>query len=163
MPPIANITGYSVGQDLRTLLITGPFGNIDASLLGRYEEFNASPVITTDSVTPLNIGGVQLLRNIYHGWDGQVMFARNNSAMVAFQAAIMGTFNTQGQESYFGLEAVVVENITQVVNAYTFVNAVFHNGDFGRFAGAGKVNQALHFRAQYMLVNGQVLTAPIFQ
>jgi hypothetical protein len=158
--PIANITGFSVGQDLRTLLITGPFGQIDSTLLGRLEEFNATPVISNLTVTPVNNGGLQLLRNVYHGWDGNMTFARYNNNMLNFQSAIMAIFNLQGQESYFSIEAVVVENITLAVNTLTFVNAVIHNVNAGDFTGAKAVNQSFAFRAQQLLINGNASTSP---
>jgi hypothetical protein len=158
--PSANITGFSVGQDLRTLLITGPFGVIDSVTLGRLDEFNATPVITALTVTPVNNGGLQLLRNIYHGWDGELTFTRNNGALASLQSAVMATFNNLGQESYFSFEAVVVENITMQVNTYTFVNCVISGVSVGDFGGAKQVNQRLTFRAQQMLVNGNA--SPIF-
>lgn len=160
---VSNITGFSVGQDLQTLLIVPQSSGapINATSLGRLLEFNATPVISEVSMTPISDGGIQLVRNIYHGWNGDINFGRYNGNLASLMAAVMGIFNQIGLESYFSIEAVVVDSASgsQTPTTYTFTNCVISQVPVGDFAGTKDVNQKLVFRAQQMLVNGTAATA----
>jgi hypothetical protein len=157
---IANVTGFSVGQDLQTLLIIPAVGgSINASSLGRLLEFSASPVISELTMSPIDLGGLQLNRNIYHGWNGEMNFGRYNGNLALLQATVMSIFNQTGFESYFTIEAFVYDTTSGQSNTYTFRNAVIANVPIGDFRGTAEVTQRLAFRSQQMLVNGAALTS----
>src|SRR5271163_2567612 len=110
----ANITGMTVGQDLRLVLfqpvglngIAGG-GGFTSDAIGRLVGFGATPIISEVEGTPLDNGGILINRNIYRGWEGDMDFIRYNGNATLLMAAIMGQFNTLGNESYFNIEAVV--------------------------------------------------------
>lgn len=155
MASVANVTGFSVGQDLQTLLLLPQVGgSINASSLGRLLEFNAHSTASELVMTPIDLGGEQLNRNIYHGWNGDINFGRYNGNLALLQAAVMGIFQTAGIESYFTIEAVVFDSGVGVLNTYSFINAVISQVPVGDFRGTSEVTQRLSFRSQRMLVNG---------
>lgn len=151
-----NITGFSVGQDLRTLLFipSNGGGTINANTLGRLMEFNAMPVISELTLTPVNLGGLQLNRNIYHGWTGDISFARYNGNLALLQAAVMGIFQSTGAESYFTIVAGITDSTAGIPVTYSFVNSVIAQVPVGDFRGSGEVSQKLAFRCQQILING---------
>src|ERR1700677_1204280 len=109
----ANITGMTVGQDLQLVLFTPVSlagattgGGISSDTLGRLVSFNAMPVIQEISRTPVDNGGLRIIRNIYQGWNGDLDFVRYNGNLSLLMQSIMSIFNTTGNESYFNIEAV---------------------------------------------------------
>jgi hypothetical protein len=166
--PFANITGMTVGQDLRLVMFTPvsivggvavPTAGFSSDQLGRLAGFNATPVISEVSGVPLDNGGVRIVRNIYQGWNGDIDFMRYNGNLSLLMASIMGIFNQLGNETYFQIDAVVYNVITQTTDTYTFQNCVISQVDLGRFGETGRVDQRLHFEGQNILVNGNVLSA----
>jgi hypothetical protein len=160
MPPgnaIANITGFTVGQDLRRLLII-PQGQagIDSAALGRLLEFNANPVIHELEETPVNYGGIRLVRNIYRGWDIEATFGRYQGNLTYLMAAVMGNFNLNGYETYFDLQALIFNTAQPngIVETYTFTNCVMSQSGTGNFGETSRVEQRLRFQGQQILVNG---------
>ena len=162
---VANITGFSVGQDLQTVIFQNETtsSTINATQLGRLLEFNANPQITELSMTPVNNGGVQLTRNIYHGWDGEITFGRYNGTLANLMSGIMAVFNQQGYESYFTITAVVLNTVDSSVDYYTFPHCVISQVGTGDFGGNKEVNQRLRFRGQQVLPgnNPAYASAPI--
>jgi|SRR5579872_5066724 len=159
----ANITGMTVGQDLRLVLFTpvglggaSTAGGFTSDALGRLVSMNATPVIQEVSAVPLDNGGVRIVRNIYQGWNGDIDFVRYNGNLSLLMASIMSTFNNLGNESYFNVEAVVYNVISQTTDTYTFLNCVLSQVNMGNFGETARVDQRLHFEGQNMLVNGQV-------
>jgi hypothetical protein len=155
---IANITGFSVGQDLRTVLIQPNNGQaaFDISQLGRLLDFNAVPVIHELQETPVDYGGIRLVRNIYQGWDIEATLGRYQGNLTFLMAAVMGNFNLNGYETYFTIQAQVF-NTAQglpLVDTYTFTNCVMSQANTGNFAELNRVEQKLRFQGQQLLVNG---------
>ena len=163
--PYANITGMSVGQDLRLVLFTpvalagvAAGGGFSSDALGRLIGMNAEPVIQEVSATPLDNGGLRIVRNIYQGWNGDIDFVRYNGNLSKLMGSIMSIFNNVGNESYFNIEAVVYNVVSQTTDTYTFLNCVLSRGNLGNFGEVSRVEQRLHFEGQNMLVNGQMPT-----
>ena len=163
--PYANITGMTVGQDLRLVLFTPVSiagatsgGGFTSDQLGRLVGMNASPVISEIARVPLDNGGVRLVRNIYQGWNGDIDLVRYNGNASLLMASIMSIFNNLGNESYFNIEAAVYNVITQTTDTYTFLNCVLSQVNMGNFGETNAVDQRLHFEGQNMLVNGQMPT-----
>lgn len=159
----ANITGMTVGQDLRLVLFqpvglngVAAAGGFTSDAIGRLVGLNSVPLIQEVEGTPLDNGGILLNRNIYRGWEGDIDFIRYNGNLSWLMASIMSTFNTFGNESYFNIEAVVYNVISQTQDTYTFLNCVLSQGNLGSFAELARVDQRLHFKGQNMLVNGQI-------
>jgi len=162
----ANITGMTVGQDLQLVLFTPVSlagattgGGISSDALGRLVSFNAMPVIQEIARTPVDNGGLRIIRNIYQGWNGDLDFVRYNGNLSLLMASIMSIFNTTGNESYFNIEAVVYDVVSQTTDTYTFLNCVLSQVNSGTFGELSSVDQRLHFEGQNMLVNGQVPSA----
>src|SRR6185437_8963787 len=163
--PFANITGMSVGQDLRLVIFTpvglagaAAGGGFTSDALGRLIGMNAEPVIQEVSAVPVDNGGVRLVRNIYQGWNGDIDFVRYNGNLSLLMGSIMSIFNNLGNESYFNIEAVVYNVISQTTDTYTFLNCVLSRGNLGNFAEVSRVEQRLHFEGQNLLLNGQMPT-----
>lgn len=152
----SNITGFSVGQDMSTVLFVPKNGGgvINSQSLGRLLSFDANPVISEQQMTPINNGGVRLVRNIYQGWSGDISFGRYNGNLSLLMGAIMGVFNQIGTETYFNIEAVVFNSTVGTTDNYTFTNAVLSQGSIGNFGETSRVDQRLHFEAQQILING---------
>jgi hypothetical protein len=157
---VSNITGFSVGQDLQSVLLI-PVVNgltlapIPDTALGRLLDFHATPVISELSMTPVNNGGVQLVRNVYHGWNGDLSFGRYNGFLTGLMAGVMGIFNQVGDETYFNIVATVVNTANgNSVSSYIFNNCVISQVSTGDFGGTKEVTQKLMFRGGQMLVNG---------
>lgn len=161
--PFANITGMTIGQDLRLVLFTpvglagaASGGGFTSDALGRLSSFNAVPVIQEVSGVPLDNGGIRIVRNIYQGWNGDIDFIRYNGNASLLMASIMSVFNNLGNESYFNIEAVVYNVVSQTTDTYTFLNCVLSQVNSGNFSEISRVDQRLHFEGQNMLVNGQI-------
>jgi hypothetical protein len=162
----ANITGMTIGQDLRLVLFTPVSlagattgGGFTSDQIGRIVGMNAMPVISEIQRVPLDNGGIRIVRNIYEGWNGDIDFVRYNGNASLLMAAIMGIFNTLGNESYFNIEAVIYDVVSQTTDTYTFLNCVLSQINMGNFGERNAVDQRLHFEGQNMLVNGQPLSA----
>lgn len=162
----ANITGMTIGQDLRLVLFTPVSlagattgGGFTSDQIGRIVGMNAMPVISEIQRVPLDNGGIRIVRNIYEGWNGDIDFVRYNGNASLLMAAIMGIFNTLGNESYFNIEAVIYDVVSQTTDTYTFLNCVLSQINMGNFGERNSVDQRLHFEGQNMLVNGQPLSA----
>lgn len=162
----ANITGMTVGQDLRLVLFTpvglggvAAGGGFTSDALGRLVGMSASPVIQEVSAVPVDNGGNRIVRNIYTGWNGDLDFVRYNGNASLLMASIMSIFNNLGNESYFNIEAVVYNVISQTTDTYTILNCVLSQVNIGHFGETARVEQRLHFEGQNMLINGQVPSA----
>lgn len=162
----ANITGMSIGQDLRQVIFvpvslggTTAGGAFTSDALGRLVSMNATPVIQEVSAVPLDNGGVRIVRNIYQGWNGDLDFVRYNGNLSLLMGSVMSVFNNLGNESYFNVEAVVYNVISQTTDTYTFLNCVLSQVNIGQFGETARVDQRLHFEGQNMLVNGQTITS----
>jgi hypothetical protein len=162
----ANITGMTIGQDLRLVLFTpvglagvAAGGGFTSDALGRLVGMNANPVIQEVNATPIDNGGIRIVRNIYQGWNGDLEFVRYNGNASLLMASIMSIFNNLGNESYFNIEAVVYNVVSQTTDTYTFLNCVLSQVDMGRFAEIARVEQRIHFEGQNMLINGQMPTS----
>jgi hypothetical protein len=158
----ANITGMTIGQDLRLVLFTPvgvagatTGGGFTSDALGRLVSMNAMPVISEIQRVPLDNGGIRIVRNIYEGWNGDIDFVRYNGNASLLMASIMSIFNNLGNESYFNIEAVVYNVVTQTQDTYTFLNCVLSQVNMGNFGERASVDQRLHFEGQNILVNGQ--------
>jgi hypothetical protein len=162
----ANITGMTIGQDLRLVLFTpvslagvAAGGGFTSDALGRLAGFNAVPVIQEVNGVPLDNGGIRIVRNIYQGWNGDIDFIRYNGNASLLMASIMSIFNQLGNESYFNIEAVVYNVISQTTDTYTFLNCVLSQINSGDYREISRVDQRLHFEGQNMLINGQMPVA----
>ena len=162
----ANITGQSIGQDLRLVVFqpvsqaaTPVSASFTDTALGRLISLNAMPVIQETSSVPLTNGGIRIVRNIYQGWNGDMDFVRYNGNLSGLMAGIMGTFNSLGTETYFNIDVLVFNVITGSTDTYTFVNCVLSQVNIGNFGELSRVDQRLHFEGQNMLFNGQPLSA----
>lgn len=157
----ANITGLTIGQDLRLVVFQPTSGgaSFTDTALGRIVSFNATPVISPIARVPLTNGGIRVVRNIYQGWDVDMDFVRYNGHLTLLMASIMGVFNTIGNETYFNLDAVVYDVISQTTDTYTFLNGVISQVNTGSFGETAAVEQRLHWEGQNILVNGQPLSS----
>jgi hypothetical protein len=158
----ANITGMNIGQDLRLVMfqpVNGAGGSFTDTALGRIVSFNAVPVISEIARVPLTNGGVRVVRNVYQGWNGDMDFVRYNGNLSTLMASIMGIFNTLGNESYFNIDALIYNQISQTTDTLTFLNCVLSQANTGSFGETAAVEQRLHFEGQNILFNGQELSA----
>lgn len=157
----ANITGMTVGQDLRLVVFQPVNGgaSFTDTALGRIVSLNASPAISPIARTPLTNGGIRVVRNIYQGWDVDMDFVRYNGNLSLLIASVMGIFNSLGNETYFNIDALVYNQLTGSTDTYTWLNGVISQVNTGSFGETAAVEQRLHWEGQDILINGQPLSA----
>lgn len=151
--PVVN--SFSIGQEcVSKILILPNSQNIDMDLLGHIDEIRGQATISQELVQQgISYQGLSLLRNIYGHITGEIMFTRYNGNVTALIAACFNNFFNSGAESYLQMMLTINNTLTGTQDTMQFTQMVIGSSGLGDF-GVKKVEQAIPFRAQRLLVNG---------
>lgn len=153
MPSIP-VNSFNVGQDLQNPILTINGLTFPFSLIGHLDDINATQKETELEEISVTGGGLPILRNLYHGWEGDLHFTRFNGTLTGIITGIINQFQSTGQETIITISGLVANSVLNTTDPFAFTGVVFSKGSFGGFRGTSKVEQTVRFRAQSLSWNG---------
>lgn len=139
--PIVNTNGtFNTGRDT-TVVIVGPFGQIDLQNVTGFQVQQVTQAVKVD-----RLDGIQLDAELPKGWTGTLDCDRGNSALDDLFSAMEGQWVAGGAYQNSTMFQYTQE-ASGAISTYAYDNVALKLGDAGQWRPDAAVKQQVHFTA----------------